>query len=160
MSTITRTLRNLRRIGVKDYFHQMMWLTNSRALTGDTKAGTLIGTDRYGNKYYENMTEELPLRTRWVDYKEHEYMPCQIEPGCTTDTKANTGTPGSPTWLILPDHRQDYAGRSPHLGAPRAPSQPDSQPCCFQDLLYVTPAPSIMLGSPLLLSGKSIDLVG
>lgn len=27
---------------------------------GDTKAGTLIGTDKYGNKYYENMTEELP----------------------------------------------------------------------------------------------------
>lgn len=48
---------------------------------GDTKAGTLIATDRYGNKYYENMEEELPLRTRWVDYKEKEYDPSQIEPG-------------------------------------------------------------------------------
>jgi hypothetical protein len=28
--------------------------------TGDTKAGTLIGTDRYGNKYFENLEEELP----------------------------------------------------------------------------------------------------
>lgn len=28
-------------------------------VVGDTKAGTLIGTDRYGNKYYED-TEELP----------------------------------------------------------------------------------------------------
>lgn len=27
---------------------------------GDTKAGTLIGTDKYGNKYYENMADELP----------------------------------------------------------------------------------------------------
>jgi hypothetical protein len=27
---------------------------------GDTKAGTLIGTDRYGNKFYENLAEELP----------------------------------------------------------------------------------------------------
>lgn len=27
---------------------------------GDTKAGTLVGTDKYGNKYYENMTDELP----------------------------------------------------------------------------------------------------
>jgi hypothetical protein len=26
---------------------------------GDTKAGLLIGTDRYGNKFYEN-NEELP----------------------------------------------------------------------------------------------------
>jgi hypothetical protein len=29
-------------------------------ITGDTKAGTLIATDRYGNKYYENLEEELP----------------------------------------------------------------------------------------------------
>lgn len=35
---------------------------------GDTKAGTLIGQDKYGNKYFENLEEELPrkddLRTR------------------------------------------------------------------------------------------------
>ncbi|KAL4991164.1 NADH ubiquinone oxidoreductase subunit NDUFA12-domain-containing protein [Aspergillus falconensis] len=74
MSTILRTLRNLRRIGFKEYGHQMQYI-------GDTKAGSLIGTDRYGNKYYENMEEELPLRTRWVDYKQKEYDPSQIEPG-------------------------------------------------------------------------------
>ncbi|KAL2814598.1 NADH ubiquinone oxidoreductase subunit NDUFA12-domain-containing protein [Aspergillus granulosus] len=74
MSTILRTLRNLRRIGFKEYGHQMQYI-------GDTKAGTLIGTDRFGNKFYENMEEELPLRTRWVDYKEVEYDPSQIEPG-------------------------------------------------------------------------------
>lgn len=28
--------------------------------TGDTKAGTLVGTDKFGNKYYENWTDELP----------------------------------------------------------------------------------------------------
>ena len=28
--------------------------------TGDTKAGTFIAADRYGNKYYENLKEELP----------------------------------------------------------------------------------------------------
>ncbi|KAJ5552549.1 NADH-ubiquinone oxidoreductase subunit B17.2 [Penicillium sp. IBT 35674x] len=76
MSTILRTLRNLRRIGFKEYGHQMQNI-------GDTKAGTLIGTDRWGNKFYENMAEELPLRTRWVDYKTSfpEWEPSQIEPG-------------------------------------------------------------------------------
>ncbi|KAJ6110077.1 NADH-ubiquinone oxidoreductase subunit B17.2 [Penicillium sp. IBT 16267x] len=76
MSTILRTLRNLRRIGFKEYGHQMQNI-------GDTKAGTLIGTDRWGNKYYENMAEELPLRTRWVDYKTSfpEWEPSQLEPG-------------------------------------------------------------------------------
>jgi len=29
-------------------------------VAGDTKAGTLIGKDSWGNKYYENLEEELP----------------------------------------------------------------------------------------------------
>ncbi|KAF2184710.1 NDUFA12-domain-containing protein [Zopfia rhizophila CBS 207.26] len=74
MSTFLRTLRNLRKIGFKEYGHQLQYI-------GDTKAGTYIATDRYGNKYYENLQEELPLRTRWVDYKDHEFDPSQIEPG-------------------------------------------------------------------------------
>ena len=60
MSTILRTLRNLRRIGFKEYAHQMQNI-------GDTKAGTYIATDRYGNKYYENLEEELPCRSSF-DY--------------------------------------------------------------------------------------------
>lgn len=39
-----------------------------------------MGTDRAGNKYYEN-PEELPLRTRWVDYAKHDYDAAHIEPG-------------------------------------------------------------------------------
>ncbi|KAH5211662.1 NADH dehydrogenase 1 alpha subcomplex subunit [Parastagonospora nodorum] len=74
MSTIMRTLRGLRKIGIKEYFHQLNYI-------GDTKVGTLIGKDRYGNKYFENLEDELPLRTRWVDYKDHEFDPSQIEPG-------------------------------------------------------------------------------
>ncbi|KAI9679093.1 MAG: hypothetical protein M1829_001763 [Trizodia sp. TS-e1964] len=63
MSTLTRTLRNLRRIGVRP------------PDAGDTKAGTLIALDKYGNKYYENLEEELPLRTRWIDFKDAEFDP-------------------------------------------------------------------------------------
>lgn len=48
---------------------------------GDTKAGTFIAKDMYGNSYYENMDEELPLRTRWVDYKDKHFDPTHIEPG-------------------------------------------------------------------------------
>jgi len=29
---------------------------------GDTKAGTLIGHDKYGNKFFENLQEELPCK--------------------------------------------------------------------------------------------------
>ncbi|KAK4893116.1 hypothetical protein LTR27_008456 [Elasticomyces elasticus] len=48
---------------------------------GDTKRGTFIAKDSYGNKFYENLEEELPLRTRWVDYHDKEFDPSQIEPG-------------------------------------------------------------------------------
>ncbi|KAF2669409.1 putative NADH-ubiquinone oxidoreductase subunit B17.2 [Microthyrium microscopicum] len=79
MSTVTRTLRNLWRVGIRDAAHQLQNI-------GDTKAGILIGTDRLGNKYYEapvttSKHQELPLRTRWVDYANSEYSPDQIEPG-------------------------------------------------------------------------------
>ncbi|KAI1918681.1 hypothetical protein LOZ53_003320 [Ophidiomyces ophidiicola] len=73
MSTITRTLRNLWKVGIRDYGHQMHYI-------GDTKAGVLVATDRYGNKYFEN-NDELPLRTRWVDFKEKELDASQIDPG-------------------------------------------------------------------------------
>ncbi|KAI1199277.1 NADH:ubiquinone oxidoreductase 13.4kD subunit [Nemania serpens] len=73
MSTVTRTLKNLWKVGPRDAWRQMNYI-------GDTKAGTLVGTDRWGNKFFEN-NEELPLRTRWVDYKSHDYDAAQIEPG-------------------------------------------------------------------------------
>ncbi|KAK4185188.1 NADH ubiquinone oxidoreductase subunit NDUFA12-domain-containing protein [Podospora australis] len=72
MSSISRTLGNLRKIGLKEYWHQLNYI-------GDTKAGVLVGTDRFGNKFYEN-NDELPLRTRWVDYVKHDFDPGQIEP--------------------------------------------------------------------------------
>lgn len=55
MSTILRTFRNLRKIGIKEYAHQLQNI-------GDTKAGTYIATDRFGNKYYENLEQELPCQ--------------------------------------------------------------------------------------------------
>lgn len=60
MSTITRTLGNLRKIGIRDFLHQMQYM-------GDTKAGTYIATDSYGNKYYENLAVEMPC-TLWHSY--------------------------------------------------------------------------------------------
>ncbi|KAJ5033530.1 uncharacterized protein L3040_008644 [Drepanopeziza brunnea f. sp. 'multigermtubi'] len=106
MSTILRTLRNLRRVGLRDAAHQMQH-------SGDTKAGTLIAKDRYGNKYYENLEEELPLRTRWVDYKDYECDPTQIEPGWRAWMSYTVDKPPTQDPLLqtkvrpweLPDHR-------------------------------------------------------
>ncbi|KAF5644529.1 nadh-ubiquinone oxidoreductase subunit [Fusarium sp. NRRL 52700] len=89
MSTISRTLSNLRKVGIKA--NAGMYLTERSSTLandacsdgqyiGDTKAGRLIGTDRAGNKFFEN-NEELPLRTRWVEYAKHDYDAAHIEPG-------------------------------------------------------------------------------
>lgn len=66
---------------------------------GDTKYGRLVGQDKAGNKFFENV-EELPrtstsdgnvvgvgeadltiVRTRWVEYAKHDYDSAQLEPG-------------------------------------------------------------------------------
>ncbi|KAG6012211.1 hypothetical protein E4U54_007657 [Claviceps lovelessii] len=79
MSTLSRTIGNLRKVGIKDYFRQLL-VRSTLANPRDTKHGRLVGTDRAGNKYFENM-EELPLRTRWVEYAKHDYDAAHIEPG-------------------------------------------------------------------------------
>ncbi|KAL8710977.1 MAG: hypothetical protein Q9220_004576 [cf. Caloplaca sp. 1 TL-2023] len=114
MSTILRTLRNLRRIGMKDYAHQMQNI-------GDTKAGTYIASDRFGNKYYENVEEELPLRTRWVDYKQSEYDPGQIEPGWHAWMSYLVDKPPSEDAVLRPGQRAwESSVHQPNLTASRA----------------------------------------
>ncbi|KAH6892976.1 NADH ubiquinone oxidoreductase subunit NDUFA12-domain-containing protein [Thelonectria olida] len=97
MSTITRTLRNLRKVGIKDYFTQMLYI-------GDTKYGALVGVDRAGNKYFEN-NEELPLRTRWVEYAKHDYDAAHIEPGWHAWISYSLDAPPTQDALIQPGTR-------------------------------------------------------
>lgn len=73
-SSLARTVRNFLRVGPKNYFRQLQNI-------GDTKAGTLVGIDGYGNKFFENKDEdEIHLRTRWVEYKDHYNDLSQVEP--------------------------------------------------------------------------------
>lgn len=51
-------------------------------LQDDLKIGTLIGTDQFGNKYYENPYYFVP-RNRWVEFNEKtglDYESSQIPP--------------------------------------------------------------------------------
>jgi len=47
---------------------------------GDAKAGTLVGTDQFGNKYFENLNpdDEIPGRHRWVDFAQHNHNATQV----------------------------------------------------------------------------------
>jgi hypothetical protein len=50
MSTIGRTLKNFMKVGPANFVKQLDNI-------GDTKWGRLVGTDVYGNKYFENLDE-------------------------------------------------------------------------------------------------------
>ncbi|KAK5669618.1 hypothetical protein BDV3_003714 [Batrachochytrium dendrobatidis] len=46
---------------------------------GQPKTGTLVGTDKFGNKYYEN-PEDMQGRNRWVFYKRPDFDATQAPP--------------------------------------------------------------------------------
>jgi len=75
MVSLIRTLRSIRRVGWKEWFRQMQYI-------GDAKSGRYVGTDQFGNRYFENLNaeEEIPGRHRWVDYSQHEYNAAQVPP--------------------------------------------------------------------------------
>ena len=41
-------------------------------VSSDVKQGTLVGTDKLGNKYFQNTNETVWGRDRWVQYSEAE----------------------------------------------------------------------------------------
>ncbi|OZJ06078.1 hypothetical protein BZG36_01113 [Bifiguratus adelaidae] len=61
MSTIGRTIKNLMKVGPANAWRQMNHIS-------DTKAGTLVGIDALGNKYFENTVDEYYGRERWVEF--------------------------------------------------------------------------------------------
>ncbi|KAF5369805.1 hypothetical protein D9758_001359 [Tetrapyrgos nigripes] len=75
MVSLHRTLRNLQRVGLREWWRQMQYI-------GDAKSGRFVGKDQFGNRYYENLNaaEEVPGRHRWVDYAQHEFNATQVPP--------------------------------------------------------------------------------
>ncbi|KAJ3805588.1 NDUFA12-domain-containing protein [Lentinula lateritia] len=75
MASLHRTIRNMRRVGLREWWRQMQYI-------GDAKSGVHVGTDQFGNRYFENMNgdEEIPGRQRWVDFAQHEYHASQVPP--------------------------------------------------------------------------------
>jgi len=75
MVSLVRTLRSIRRVGLREWWRQMQYI-------GDAKSGTYVGQDQFGNRYFENLNqyEEIPGRHRWVDYAQHNYHASQVPP--------------------------------------------------------------------------------
>ncbi|KAH6915210.1 NADH ubiquinone oxidoreductase subunit NDUFA12-domain-containing protein [Coprinopsis sp. MPI-PUGE-AT-0042] len=75
MPSLWRTVNNMRRAGVKEWWRQLQYI-------GDAKFGRQVGTDQFGNRYFENRNgyEEVPGRHRWVDFAQHDYHASQVPP--------------------------------------------------------------------------------
>lgn len=75
MVSLLRTLRSIRRVGLREWWRQMQYIC-------DAKSGTFIGKDQFGNRYFENLNaeEEIPGRHRWIDYAQPNYHASQVPP--------------------------------------------------------------------------------
>ncbi|WVO17775.1 hypothetical protein L204_105473 [Cryptococcus depauperatus] len=75
MVSLARTIRHIRAVGLKEYFRMMTYI-------GDVKQGRHVGTDQFGNKYFEQLdpAEEIPGRHRWVDYSQDDFNASQVPP--------------------------------------------------------------------------------
>ncbi|KAI0289506.1 NDUFA12-domain-containing protein [Russula brevipes] len=73
MPSLTRYIRGIRAVGIREWWRQMQYI-------GDVKAGTSVGSDQFGNRYFENLNaeQEVPGRHRWVDFAQHEYNASQV----------------------------------------------------------------------------------
>lgn len=81
-------LAKIFRVGPRAYLRQLNRI-------GDTKIGTLKGTDQFGNKYYENDQDEIIMRTRWVEYSGWYFRMDQLEPGWRSWLVYTVDTPPS-----------------------------------------------------------------
>ncbi|KAJ6539011.1 NDUFA12-domain-containing protein [Mycena capillaripes] len=75
MPSLQRYLRNIYRVGFRAFWRQLQYIS-------DAKSGRLVGTDQFGNKYFENYNaeEEVPGRHRWVDFAQQHYNASQVPP--------------------------------------------------------------------------------
>ncbi|KAI9145673.1 NDUFA12-domain-containing protein [Paraphysoderma sedebokerense] len=107
---VSRLLRNFSRVGFREYLRQIMTI-------GDTKAGTLVGVDHLGNKYYES-SEEVWARERWVLYATKDNDPSQVPAEWHMWLHRTSQEP--PTKLDLPQHKWLGKPMENVTGTPRA----------------------------------------
>jgi NADH:ubiquinone oxidoreductase subunit len=55
----------------------------TRSSSFAASANIPVGTDSFGNRYFENYNghEEVPGRHRWVDYAQDDFNASQVPPG-------------------------------------------------------------------------------
>jgi NADH dehydrogenase (ubiquinone) 1 alpha subcomplex subunit 12 len=58
MPSLARYIRGIRSVGIKEWWHQMQYI-------GDVKAGTFVGSDQFGNRYFENLNAEQEVPGRF-----------------------------------------------------------------------------------------------
>ncbi|EGC33359.1 hypothetical protein DICPUDRAFT_98581 [Dictyostelium purpureum] len=80
--------------------------------TGELKYGTLVGVDKFGNKYYENK-EEIFGRHRWVEYGDYKNPdPTTIPPEWHSYIHFISDRPGSEMLSFAPTYKR------PHIANP------------------------------------------
>ncbi|KAK4689520.1 NADH dehydrogenase (ubiquinone) 1 alpha subcomplex subunit 12, partial [Tremellales sp. Uapishka_1] len=73
--SLPQVIRSIRAGGLKEFFRQMTYI-------GTAKQGRLVGTDKFGNRYFENndWTQVQPGRQRWIDFSQDDFNASQVPP--------------------------------------------------------------------------------
>ncbi|KAK4699204.1 NADH dehydrogenase (ubiquinone) 1 alpha subcomplex subunit 12, partial [Phenoliferia sp. Uapishka_3] len=119
--SMLRVVENFRQVGFKGFWRQLNYI-------GDTKAGTLMGTDQHGNSYYQN-TNETIWRHRWVDFSSVSSLPARVP--CRSRLTLHTNQQHDfnasqvpPEWHSWLSHiRKDAPNVDPIMQASRQPWQ-------------------------------------
>lgn len=88
-TSLIRTIKNIYLSGIKRAAWQIAFLNDTKP------GGTLVGTDDFGNKFYEtDSPSEIHLRTRWVEYANGWTVDMsKVEPGWHYWLGYGTNTP-------------------------------------------------------------------
>jgi len=92
LAYIVHTVRGAMQRGWRPTWERFYW-------TGEVKAGTFVGEDRFGNKYFEDKEDQI-VRDRWVDYGDWKNIDASQIP---------------PEWHAWLHHITDIPGHSPEL---------------------------------------------
>jgi len=82
-------------------------------IMSDLRFGEHIGTDKFGNKYFEDTGDHVPYgRDRWVEYKAKNYDASQVPPEWHSWLHHISDTPLSAVPKYHIDHKPNLSGTS------------------------------------------------
>jgi len=94
LKKFSSSFSQLKEAGLGASFRRLWWYNTA-------KTGQLVGTDEFGNQYYQNMNVQTG-RDRWVEYPKYTYDASQVPPTWHAWLHHSTDIPGKDMGPFIP----------------------------------------------------------